>query len=107
MEAWNAVQKNITRRKLRSTEPQLFGRLPAPNTAPGPRMGGMNILVPTAPPASDSERRAWSVPDQLYIDWLRTEFEQLMDRAEYDDSLLNWKPGQKPLRSGLPQIRNV
>ncbi|KAI0992624.1 hypothetical protein K3495_g15561 [Podosphaera aphanis] len=30
-----------------------------------------------------------------------------MDRAEYDDSLLNWKPGQKPLRSGLPQIRNV
>ncbi|KAI1001891.1 hypothetical protein K3495_g6312 [Podosphaera aphanis] len=85
--------ENNTRRHLRSTEPQLFGRLPAPNTAPGPRMGGtcMNILVPTgptAPPASDSERRAWSVPDKLYIDWLRTEFEQLMDRAEYDDSLI-------------------
>ncbi|KAI1006646.1 hypothetical protein K3495_g1570 [Podosphaera aphanis] len=63
MEAWNVVQKNISRGKLRSTEPQLFGRLPAPNTAPRPRMGGMKILVPTAPPASDSEWRAWYVPD--------------------------------------------
>ncbi|KAI0995763.1 hypothetical protein K3495_g12419 [Podosphaera aphanis] len=65
MESWNAEQKNITRRKFKSAKPQLFGCLPAPNTASGPQMGGMNVLVPTAPPVSGSERRAWSAPDQL------------------------------------------
>ena len=105
--SWKEQKRRAEHLLQLNSNPQQFGRVAAPASAPGPRMGHMNALVPSAPQAPWDTRQTWTKPDPVYIEWVRMEWEQLVESRQLNQGRLSAKNGLRPLRSGLPQLASV
>jgi hypothetical protein len=104
---WQEQERRAAHPKQLQSNPQQFGRVPAPPSAPGPRKGAMNALVPSAPQEDWEIRETWENPDPRYIRWVKMEWEQLVEGRQLKSERLSAKNGLKPLRQGLPQLQSV